>query len=150
MAYLNQVFLIGNLTRDPEMRYTQGGTAICSFSLAVSRKYVQNGQEHEETCFVDITNMGKGAENISRFCGKGSPVLVIGRLKFDQWQDRNTGEKRSKISVIAERVQFLNPPPVRNERQTAPTQSAPPQSAPGHRYGPEDKKPDGIDDDIPF
>lgn len=149
MAYLNYVALIGNLTRNPEVRYTQSGTPICSFGIASSRKYTQNGQEHEETCFVDATYIRKGADGISRYLSKGSPVLVTGSLRFEQWKDKNGGN-RSKISVLAERVQFLNQPPKQERQDTAPAQTQQPQSEPDHRYGPGDKNPAGIDDDIPF
>lgn len=124
MAYLNYVALIGNLTRDPEMRYTQNGTPICSFGIAMSKKYQQNGQEHEEVCFVDVAYIRKGADGIARYLAKGSPVLVTGSLKLEQWTGRDGGN-RSRISVQAERVQFLNPPP-KQERQSVPAQSVPP------------------------
>ena len=114
MASLNKVFLIGNLTRDPEVRYTPSGAAVCEFGLAVNRKYTANNQEHNETCFVEIVVWGKQAESCGRYLEKGAPALIEGRLKFDQWQDKNSGAKRSKLQVVAERVQFLS----RGERRS--------------------------------
>ena len=111
MANLNKVFLIGNLTRDIETRYTQGGTAIAKFGLAVNRKYTaQNGELKEETCFVDLTAFGKQAETLAKFVGKGSPLFVEGRLQFSTWEDKDGGGKRSKLDVVVEGFQFLGAP----------------------------------------
>ena len=107
MASLNKVFLIGNLTRDPDLRNTPSGAAVCEFGLAVNRRFVANGVDRDETCFVDITVWNKAAENCKRFLEKGSPVMVEGRLQLDQWDDREGGGKRSKLRVVAEQVQFL-------------------------------------------
>ena len=107
MASLNKVFLIGNLTRDPDLRNTPSGASVCEFGLAVNRRFVANGQEKTETCFVDITVWNKSAENCKRFLEKGSPVMIEGRLQLDQWDDREGGGKRSKLRVVAEQVQFL-------------------------------------------
>lgn len=107
MASLNKVFLIGNLTRDPDLRNTPSGAAVCEFGLAVNRRFVANGQERNETCFVDITVWNKSAENCKRFLEKGAPVMIEGRLQLDQWDDREGGGKRSKLRVVAETVQFL-------------------------------------------
>lgn len=106
MSY-NKVILMGNLVRDVESRQTQSGVMICNFTLAVSRKFTSNGQEQEETCFVDITAFNKTAGICSQFLHKGSPVMIDGRLQLDQWEDRQTGEKRSKLKVLAENVQLL-------------------------------------------
>ncbi len=106
MASLNKVFLIGNLTRDPDLRYTPGGMAVCDLGLATTRRFNVNGQEREETCFVDITVWGKVGENCKNFLEKGSPVMVEGRLQLDQWEDQS-GMKKSKLRVVAESVQFL-------------------------------------------
>lgn len=108
MASLNKVFLMGNLTRDPALRFTPGGAAVCEFGLAMNRKYVSNGQEREDTCFVDIIVWGKQAESCGRFLEKGSSALIEGRLQYDQWEDKQTGAKRSRLRVTAERVQFLS------------------------------------------
>jgi single-strand DNA-binding protein len=107
MASLNKVLLLGNLTREPELRYTPGGSAVCEFGIATNRKYTANNQEKEEVCFVDIVVWGKQAESVNRFLSKGSPALIEGRLQFDQWDDKESGKKRSKLRVTAERVQFI-------------------------------------------
>ncbi len=107
MASLNKVFLIGNLTRDPDLRYTPGGAAVCELGLAVNRRFTVNNQEREEVCFVDVTVWSKSAENCKRFLEKGAPVMVEGRLQLDTWEDRDGGGKRSKLRVIAEQIQFL-------------------------------------------
>jgi single-strand DNA-binding protein len=108
MASLNKVFLIGNLTRDPELRYTPQGTAVASFGLASNRRWKSSdGQDKEETLFVDITAFGRQAEIVSEYMSKGRPIFVEGRLKLDQWQDKESGAKRSKLTVIVESFQFL-------------------------------------------
>lgn len=108
MANFNKVILIGNLTRDPELRVTPSGTSICKFGLAVNRTYTtQDGEKRDETTFVDIDAFGKPAEIISKYMAKGRPILVEGRLKLDQWEDKNTGEKRSRMGVVCENFQFL-------------------------------------------
>lgn len=108
MANFNKVILIGNLTRDPELRVTPSGTSICKFGLAVNRNFTtQDGEKREETTFVDIDAFGKPAEIISKYMAKGRPILVEGRLKLDQWEDKNTGDKRSRLGVVCENFQFL-------------------------------------------
>ena len=108
MANLNKVMLIGNLTRDPELRVTPKGTAICTFSIAVNRKFKDDsGGEREEVTYVDIEAWGKSGENISRYCTKGRPLFVEGRLRLDQWEDKTTKEKRSRMKVVLENFQFL-------------------------------------------
>jgi single-strand DNA-binding protein len=108
MASLNKVILLGNLTREPELRYTPGGAAVCEFGLAMNRRFVANGQDKEETCFVDVVVWGKQAESCGRFLEKGAQALVEGRLQLDQWEDRDSGSKRSRLRVVAERVQFMS------------------------------------------
>jgi single-strand DNA-binding protein len=109
MAYLNKVFLIGNLTRDPELRVTPKGTAICQFGLAVNRQFKdESGQNRDETTFVDIEAWGKQGELVAKYLTKGSPAMVEGRLKFDQWEDKQTQQKRSKLKVVLDNVQFLS------------------------------------------
>jgi single-strand DNA-binding protein len=108
MANFNKVYLMGNLTRDPEMRVTPKGTAICQFGLAISRSWKdESGQTREETAFVDIEAWGKQGEIISKYCTKGRPLFVEGRLKFDQWEDKTSGQKRSKLKVVLENFQFI-------------------------------------------
>ena len=116
MASLNKVLLMGNLTRDPQLRYTTSGLAVCELGLAMNRRYTTSqGEDREETCFVDIEVWAKQAEACGNNLHKGSPVLVEGRLKLDQWEDRQTGQRRSRLRVSAERVQFLGSPRPREE-----------------------------------
>lgn len=108
-ASLNKVLLMGNLTREPELRYTPGtNSAVCEFGIAINRRFIQNGQEKDETCFLDIVVWGKQAESCSRFLQKGSSVFIEGRLVYDTWTEKETQKKRSRIRITAERVQFLN------------------------------------------
>lgn len=110
MVALNRVILAGNLTRDPELRYTPSGMAVAEFGLAVSEAYKNKaGELVESVCFVDIQVWGRTAENCGEYLSKGSPALIEGRLQFDQWQSKE-GEKRSKLRVRADRVQFLGRP----------------------------------------
>lgn len=105
---LNRVFLMGNLTRDVEIRHTPQNTAVGSFGLAVNRKYrTQDGQTHEEVTFVDCDAWGRQAEVMAQYLKKGRPVLIEGRLKLDQWQDQQ-GNKRSKLKVVVEGFQFVD------------------------------------------
>ena len=105
----NKVILIGNLTRDVELRYTPSGTAIAKFGLATNRTYKDNvtGENKQEVMFIDITVFGRSAEIANQYLGKGRRVLVEGRLVLDQWVD-SSGNKRSKHSIVAERVQFMD------------------------------------------
>ena len=103
----NKVILVGNLTRDIELRYSQGGMGIASTAIATSRKYTSNGEKKEEVCFVDITFFARSAEIANQYLRKGSKILVEGRLNFDQWVDQN-GQKRSKHSVVVETMQMLD------------------------------------------
>ncbi len=108
MASFNKVILMGNLTRDPEVRQTQSGTSVCRFSVAVNRSYTgQDGATKDETCFVEVDCFGKTAENIGKFFTKGKPILVEGRLRQDTWDDKTTGQKRSKLTVVLERFEFV-------------------------------------------
>ncbi|HZL44780.1 MAG TPA: single-stranded DNA-binding protein [Opitutaceae bacterium] len=109
MAYLNKVLLIGNLTRDPELRVTPKGTAICQFGLAVNRQYKdESGATRDETAFIDIEAWGKQGELVSKYLQKGSPAFIEGRLRFDSWEDKQSGQKRNKLKVVLENVQFLS------------------------------------------
>jgi single-strand DNA-binding protein len=106
MASFNKVILVGNLTKDPEVRYVPSGTAVGDMRMAVSRKYKgADGQEHEDTCFVTVTVWGRQAETCGEYLRKGSPLLVEGRLKMDEWE--KDGQKMSRLGVVGERVQFL-------------------------------------------
>jgi len=106
MASFNKVILMGNLTRDPELRYTASGAGVTSFGLAVNRKYKQGDEMKEDVCFVDITVWGKQGENCTQYLNKGSGVLIEGRLQFRTWET-DDGQKRSKLDVVATTVQFL-------------------------------------------
>lgn len=128
MANFNKVFLMGNLTRDPELRYTASGSPVTSFGLAVNRKYKQGEEMKEETCFVDITVWGRLGETCSEYLSKGKPVFIEGRLNYRSWETEE-GQKRNKLEVVASNVQFLgragdnkasnrmeeNPPPISGE-----------------------------------
>ena len=102
----NRIVLVGHLTRDIDLRYTQSRAAIGSSGIAVTRKYTLNGEKREETCFIDITFFGKQAETANQYLSKGSKLLVEGRLKFDQWTDNN-GQNRSKHTVAVENMEML-------------------------------------------
>ena len=108
MANFNKVTLLGNLTRDIEVRHTQGGLAIAKFGMAINRKSKsQDGEMRETTCFVDLTAFGKQAEILEQYVSRGSPLFVDGRLEYSTWEDKNGGGKRSKLEVIVENFQFL-------------------------------------------
>ena len=158
MANLNKVMLIGNLTRDPELRVTPKGTAICTFSLAVNRKFKdESGGEREEVTYVDIEAWGKSGETVSKYCTKGRPLFVEGRLRLDQWEDKTTKEKRSRMKVVLENFQFLggrNDGPAAagggeggESRYPAPApRSAPRPAAPAPAPAPQEN----LDEDVPF
>ena len=103
----NKVILVGNLTRDIELRYSQSGMGIANTAIATSRKFTSNGEKKEEVCFVDITFFARSAEVANQYLRKGSKILIEGRLNFDQWVDQN-GQKRSKHSVVVETMQMLD------------------------------------------
>ncbi len=148
MAYLNKVFLIGNLTRDPELRTTPKGTAICQFGIAVNRQFKdESGATRDETTFVDIEAWGKQGELVAKYLSKGSLAMVEGRLRFDQWEDKQSGQKRSKLKVVLDNVQFLSSrsggsgggqPAASDEPPAAGARPAPPAG------------PDKGDEDVPF
>ena len=128
MASLNKVFLMGNLTRDPELRYTTSGTAVVSFGLAVNRVFkTQTGERKEDTCFVRVVTFGRQAESCNRYLAKGRLVFIEGRLQYRSWE--SNGQKLSALDVIAERVQFLGrnkdevPPGSEVEEEILPEQS---------------------------
>ncbi|MEY2563235.1 MAG: single-strand DNA-binding protein [Verrucomicrobiota bacterium] len=151
MASFNKVILLGNLTRDPEVRYTPKGTAVTELGMAVNRVYTaENGEKREETTFVDVTLWGRTAEIAGEYLKKGRPVFIEGRLQLDTWDDKTSGQKRSKLKVVGEGLQLIGGRPGgggggggEDEGPSAPrsTRSAPPpRSAPS--------APD--DDEIPF
>jgi single-strand DNA-binding protein len=108
MANLNKVMLMGNLTRDPEVRYTPKGTAVAELGLAINRVYTaDNNEKREETTFVDVTLWGRTAEIAGEYLKKGRPVFIEGRLQLDTWDDKQTGQKRSKLKVVGEAMQLM-------------------------------------------
>jgi single-strand DNA-binding protein len=160
MPSFNRVTLIGNLTRDPEARDLPSGTTLCEFGLATTRHYkTQTGDDREETCFIDCTAFGKQAEVLQQYVKKGRPLFVEGRLKFDQWDDRNGGGKRSKLVVVIDDVQFLDSKqdgtgPAGAPRSSAPARQPQPTYAAG---GDDDPGPDHaagsggpVEEEIPF
>lgn len=162
MSSFNKVILLGNLTRDPELRYTPKGAAVAQLGLAVNRKYsTQEGEQREEVTFVEITAWGKQAEVIAQYCKKGRPLFVEGRLKLDQWDDKNTGKKMSKLGVVLESFQFLGNNGERQEtgdydREQLPTRGGPPTAGAPRRPAapaapaPDHDGPPPEDDDVPF
>jgi len=107
MPNLNRVLLIGNLTRDPELKYLPSGTAVCEFGLAINRKWKgKDGNQQDETCFVDCQAWARSGEIIAEYCAKGKPLFIEGRLKLDSWEGRD-GTKRSKLRVVVENFQLL-------------------------------------------
>lgn len=177
MADLNKVFLMGRLTFDPELRYTPSGAAVTDLRMATSRTWTgKDGDRKEETLFIDVTVWDRQAENCCQYLRKGSGVHIEGSLKMDTWDDKTTGEKRSKIRVSADRVQFLDrrsdgpgggggggasdgdyAPPAREPQgrrggPSAPSESrgrapySPPSASPSRRPA----APETDDEDIPF
>jgi single-strand DNA-binding protein len=148
MANFNRILLMGNLTRDPQLSYLPSQTAVVDFGLATNRKYKgQDGSMKEDTCFVDCQAFGKTAENINKYCKKGNPLFVEGRLKFDSWTAQD-GTKRSKHRVTVENFQFLSS----GQAGGAPASQASPASAEEQTYQP-DEHAQGqgqTGDDIPF
>ena len=149
MASFNKVILMGNLTRDPELRYTPKGTAIAKIGLAVNRVWTNEaGEKKEEVTFVDVDVFGRTAENVGQYMRKGRPILVEGRLKLDQWDDKATGAKRSKLGVIADTVQFLGSPAGEGGAPAAPRAPRPAANAPAAEPVEGDAPPES--DDVPF
>src|SRR5947208_12513809 len=108
MANLNKVLLLGNVTRDPEMRCTPKGSAVCDLGVAVNRAYTtDSGEKREEVTFVDVTLWGRTAEVASEYLKKGRPVFIEGRLQMDTWDDKQTGQKRTRLRVVADNMQLL-------------------------------------------
>jgi len=171
MANFNKVMLMGNLTRDPQLKYLPNQTAVVEFGLATNRRFkLASGEDREEVCFVDCAAFGRTAEVINQYCQKGKPIFVEGRLKYDSWEDKQGGGKRHKLSVVVENFQFVGGrdggpggagagggnasgqdyggedqtrPPARPQRSSPPPQSAP-QEPP---FGNEQQL---NDSDIPF
>lgn len=159
MANLNKVFLIGNLTRDVRMSYTPNNTAVANLGMAINRTWMgQDGQKNEETTFVDLAMFGRRAEVLGKFLSKGDPLFVEGRLKLESWDDKQSGQRRNKLSVVIEDFQFLGrgaggggggggSPEGGRGRSSGGGRSAPPQAPQPEDYS-QDPMPE--DDDIPF
>ena len=147
MASFNRVLLMGNLTRNPEIRYTPSGTAVSDLGLAVNESFKNKaGETVEQVCYVDVVVWGRQAETAAEYLHKGSPVFVEGRLQLDQWENQQ-GEKRSKLRVRADRVQFLGAPGKGAEYAEAPTASVAPVE---NTTPPAQAAEVADDDDVPF
>jgi single-strand DNA-binding protein len=145
MASLNRVFLMGNLTRDPEVRYTPSGRPVGDLRMAVNRKFkTSSGEDRDETCYVSIVVWGRQAETCGEYLRKGSPLLVEGRLNYDEWE--KDGQKFNRLRVVASRVQFLGTPRS-GESRKARESEPPPDAAP---EGPPPEKDLADEDNLPF
>jgi single-strand DNA-binding protein len=169
MPNLNKVLLMGNLTRDPELRYTPSGAAVVEFGMAINRQWKgQDGQKKEEVTFVDVMAWQRTAEIISEYCKKGSPLFVEGRLQLDTWEGKD-GQKRSRMRVVVDNMQLLGSPggrraPAEGGPAAPPSRNAPPARKPAPAAAPAQDAPpppdveppppaEGsfkVDDDIPF
>lgn len=148
MLELNRVLIVGNLTRDPEMQYLPSGLALSKMTLAVNSRYVTNGEKKEDVCFIDVTAFGKLAEFSCKYFTKGRAMFVEGRLKQDTWEDKNGGGKRSKISIIADRVQFADSKPQEQPQEQTRAETKKPDL---FKPAPPPVASDAVDDmDLPF
>lgn len=161
MASFNKVILAGNLTRDPELRYTPKGTAIARIGMAINRTWkTETGETKEEVTFVDVDAFGRQAEVISQYMRKGRPLLIEGRLKLDQWEDKNTHQKQSKLRVVLDGFSFIDSrggeggsaeparPRPASPASAAPTTPAAAANAPEHAEP--ESGPPAPEDDVPF
>jgi single-strand DNA-binding protein len=148
MASFNKVIIAGNLTRDPELRYTPKGTAVARIGVACNRKWKsETGEMKEEVTFVDVDAFGKTAETIGQYLKKGRPILIEGRLRYETWEDKQTKQKKSKLGVVLETFQFLDSGGGRGDGgEGVPASSRPAPSAPAPEGG--DAEPP--QDDVPF
>jgi len=160
MANFNKVIIAGNLTRDPELRYTPKGTAVARITLAINRTYsTEAGEKKEEVSFVDVDVWGRQAEVIGQYMKKGRPLLVEGRLKQDVWEDKNTKQKQSKLKVVLESFSFIDSAPAEGHRTGAPETESPGEGVPRMRGTGSKLQGAGVsdteaeppsDDDVPF
>lgn len=152
MASFNKVILLGNLTRDPEVRYTPKGSAVCDLGLAVNRNYtLDSGEKREEVIFVDVVLWARLAEIAGEYLKKGRPVFIEGRLQMDSWDDKQTGQKRTKLRVVGETMQLLGSRPsggTAGGGGDAPETERPPRAAGKPEAAPAPSAPD--DEEIPF
>src|SRR6476469_4398431 len=148
MASFNKVILLGNLTRDPEVRYTPKGTAVTELGMAVNRVYTaENGEKREETTFVDVTLWGRTAEIAGEYLRKGRPVFIEGRLQLDTWDDKQSGQKRSKLKVVGEGLQLLGGRPGGGGGGGGDEEGGPPRSSSRPAPPPKASAPSAPDDD---
>ena len=157
MPSLNKVLLMGNLTRDPELRVTPKGTPICQFSLAINRQFkMESGETREEVIYVDVEAWAKQGETIAKYMTKGRPLYVEGRLRLDQWEDKTTKEKRSRMKVVLEQFQFLGEnrgaPGTGGSSEPGIDQTASPErhSPPARSAAPKPAAQENLDEDVPF
>src|ERR1700726_4545127 len=151
MASFNKVILLGNLTRDPEIRYTPKGSAVCDLGLAVNRVYtLDSGEKREEVTFVDVVLWSRLAEIAGEYLKKGRPVFIEGRLQLDTWDDKQSGQKRSRLRVVAENMQMLGSRGDSEAGSTAPGTQRRTTPPPPQRPTPKDPDLDAEPDDIPF
>ena len=149
MANFNKVILAGNLTRDPELRYTPKGTAIAKIGLAINRTWKNEaGETQTEATFVDVDAFGRQAEVIAQYMKKGKPLLLEGRLRLDQWEDKNTHQKQSKLKVVLESFSFIDTRPSEGGGAAADSRQATSVPASGTPTEPEAPQPE--EDDVPF
>jgi single-strand DNA-binding protein len=150
MANFNKVILAGNLTRDPELRYTPKGTAVAKLGLAINRVWKNEaGETKEEVTFVDVDAFGRTAENIGKYLRKGRPILIEGRLRLDSWEDKQTNQKKSKLGVVLETFQFLDSQRDFEAGGQRPAQaSSRPVAAPPEPSA--ESEPPPVEDDVPF
>ncbi len=153
MASFNKVILLGNLTRDPELRMTSTGAPICKFGLAASRAFTTaDGNRREEVLFIDVDAFGRPAEVIAKYSSKGKPLLVEGRLRFDQWEGQN-GERRNKLTVVLESFQFVGAKPETTEEGAHPYEDHVPSqrtSSTRPSVPPVSSVSNDLDEDVPF
>ena len=156
MANVNKVMLLGNITRELEVRYTPKGTAVCDLGMAINRiRTGDNGERIEEVTYVDVTLWGRQAELAGQYLAKGRPVFIEGRLQLDQWDDKQTGQKRSRLRVVAENMQFIGGGGQSGGVNAPRQQSGQPPQAQNQAPPPQGGAPaadsfDNDDDDIPF
>lgn len=156
MASYNKVILIGNLTRDPELRYSAKGTAIAKIAIAVNRRWRNEaGEWQEEVTYVDVDAFGRSAETIGQYLKKGRPIMIEGRLRLDQWEDKSSGQKRSRLGVVLETFQFLDSGRGGDGDGGAPSPAASSSGSSGRVAQSQPPPPDDADalpadDDVPF
>lgn len=142
MASYNRVILMGNVTRDVEVRYTPNGTAVCTVGIATSKPFKQGDQWKEKTTFLDVTCWARNAEVAGEYLRKGSPVFIEGTIELEKWDDKKTGEPRSKVQIVCESLKLLG------SKGEGKSKEQPQSQAASSDYG--DPKFDGDNDDVPF